>query len=141
MTMMTSRPSTPIGEMLDWLETGGPFGARGPGSAALVRVEDFVEDGVYTVRAELPGIDPDKDVRIELSGDTLVISGERREEQKDKVRHEFRYGSFHRSLTMPAGFKADAITATYENGVLEVSVPLDGEADKTRQIPVKTPGS
>ena len=71
----------------------------------------------------MPGIDPDKDVTVSVADDTLTIRGERREQEKDKHHREFHYGSFQRSISLPKGVKADEITASYTDGVLEVRVP------------------
>lgn len=94
----------------------------------MIRVEEEVKDNVLTIRAELPGIDPEKDVEISVSEGQLHIRGERREEseQKEKgnYRSEFRYGSFYRSVPLPKGIKDGDITATYKDGVLEVKAPV-----------------
>jgi HSP20 family protein len=67
-----------------------------------MRVEEFAEDGTLVVRADLPGIDPDKDVEISLRDHALTIEAERREEEKTEKRHdicsELRYGSFSRGI-------------------------------------------
>ena len=103
-------------------------------------MEDFVEDGVYILRAEVPGIDPDKDVDLTVVGDTLTVKGERREEKKDKHLREFHYGSFYRSVRLPGPVDADKVTASYTDGVLEVRVPLEkaAEASGTRIPVIKT---
>jgi HSP20 family protein len=93
----------------------------------LIRVEEYREDGTLVIRADLPGIDPDKDVELTVSGGTLHIQAERREEEKREekgyVRQELRYGSLSRSLPLPEGVTGDDITATYKDGVLEIRVP------------------
>jgi HSP20 family protein len=103
--------------------------ATGP---AAIRVEEFVDDKTLVVRAELPGVDPDKDVEITIDNGYLHIHAERqeKEEHKDKgrFRSEFRYGSFSRSIPLPDGVKEDDIKATYGDGVLEVRTPLPQEA-------------
>jgi HSP20 family molecular chaperone IbpA len=114
---VTTRPG-PLAEMLDWFDTASPFSLRGFGLAPYVRVEDFVEDGTYVLRAEMPGIDPDKDVSLTVADDVLTIRGERREEQKDKHHRELHYGSFTRSISLPRGTDPDANSATYTEGVL-----------------------
>lgn len=80
----------------------------------------------YVLRADLPGLSP-QDVKIELSNRVLTVSGERKTEQRSEdagwVRVERAFGSFHRSLTVPAGTDAAAITAAFDNGVLTVTVP------------------
>ncbi len=92
------------------------------------------------VRAELPGMDP-KDVDISISGDTLTIKGEKREEKEDKGKSFYRversYGSFCRTISLPAGVEADKAKADYNNGVLEVTLPKS-EKVKAKRIPIKT---
>lgn len=77
------------------------------------------------VRLELPGVDVDNDVTVETTAGRLVISGERRDERDEsegrRVR-EFRYGSFRRSFTLPSTVAADAVTASYADGILSVRV-------------------
>ena len=102
---------------------------------SMIRVEEEAKEGVLTVRAELPGIDPEKDVQISLADDQLHIRAERQEksEQKDKesYRSEFRYGSFFRSVPLPRGVKGEDITATYKDGVLEVRAPIPQKDEET----------
>ena len=136
MTTVTRR-TNPVAEMLNWLEGEPPFSVRGFGLSPYIRVEDYVEDGVYVLRAEMPGIDPDKDVQLSVEGDVLTIKGERQEEEKEKNRHEFHYGSFSRTLTLPRGTKAEDIKANYADGVLELRVPMEGEEPQARTIPVQ----
>ena len=73
----------------------------------LIRVEQFREDGALVVRADLPGIDPDKDVELTVSDGMLHIHAERREEEKREekgyLRRELRYGSLSRTLPLPGG--------------------------------------
>lgn len=90
----------------------------------LIRLEDQMEDGHYVVRAELPGIDPAKDVDITVCDGQLTIRAERTEKQEVKGRSEFSYGSFVRSVTLPAGANEEDISATYDNGILTVSVAV-----------------
>ncbi len=117
-------------------ETNTPFSFAGIGLSPYVRVEDYLEEGNYVVRAELPGMDPEKDVEVTVDDDVLTISGERREEMREKHRREFHYGSFRRTLSLPRGVRPDQITASYTNGVLEVRVPLGGEAAPSVRIPI-----
>lgn len=78
------------------------------------------------VRLELPGIDVEKDVTVELDGGHLVIRGERRDEHASetggRTLREVRYGSFSRSFAVPAHVTGDAISASYDAGVLTVRV-------------------
>jgi HSP20 family protein len=90
-------------------------------------VDVFEKDGHFTVRADLPGLTK-KDVNVEVTENGVTIKGERRkelEEEKEGVyRHERAFGSFYRSFPLPEGIKAEDVKATFNNGVLEVTVPL-----------------
>lgn len=102
-----------------------------------VPVESFTRDGAYVVRADLPGVDPDKDIQVTIEGDVLTIFGERREEEHDNGHSEVRYGSFLRRLRLPDGAEADKIEATYDNGVLQVSVPVAESAAEPVRIAIQ----
>jgi HSP20 family protein len=108
----------------------------------LIRVEEYRQDGTLVIRADLPGIDPDKDVELTVSDGMLHIQAERREEEKREgkgyVRQEVRYGSLSRSLPLPEGVTGDEVTAAYQNGVLEIRVPepKDEPAKKAKKIAV-----
>jgi HSP20 family molecular chaperone IbpA len=108
--------------LVDWLEspwTGPPqFTA-----AQSFRVEEMARDNRYLIRAELPGLDPEKDIEVTVDGATLTIHAERRQEDSGPHRSEFRYGSLTRLVTLPVKVDATDVTARYERGVLEVSVP------------------
>jgi HSP20 family protein len=97
-----------------------------------LRVEEYEDDGTLIVRAELPGIDPDKDVELSVADGTLHIRARREERTekkgKDVYRSEFRYGSFVRNVALPAGVSVDDITASYKDGVLEIRAPMAEEA-------------
>lgn len=124
MTTVARRAGSPIAEMLNWLESSRGLDVRAFGLSPYVRVEDFIDDGTYVLRADMPGIDPDKDVEVTIEGDMVTIRGERREEQKDKNHHELHYGSFARSIQIPHGTKPEDVTAKYVDGVLEVRIPM-----------------
>jgi HSP20 family protein len=97
----------------------------------IIRIDEYRDHGMQVIRAELPGIDPDKDVRLTVSGGMLRIDAERRIEEttqeKGYTRHEMRYGSFTRSLPLAEGATEDDITASYKDGVLEIRVPVAQE--------------
>jgi HSP20 family protein len=107
-----------------------------------VRIEQFENDGELVVRAELPGIDPEKDVEVTVSRGVLHIRAERRCETAtdDNTGHrsEFRYGIRERSMRLPSGVTPDDVKATYKDGILEVRVPIDERSD-SRRVPVVTP--
>jgi HSP20 family protein len=93
-------------------------------------MESYIEGDRIVVRADSPGIDP-KDVEITLTGDTLTIKGSREEKREEKDRNlvfkEVRYGSFERSIPLPAGVKVDDIKVSYKDGVLALTAPAPKE--------------
>ncbi|MDN3513186.1 MAG: Hsp20/alpha crystallin family protein [Candidatus Brocadia sp.] len=92
-----------------------------------------------TVKAEIPGMDP-KEIDISIQGDTLTIKGEKKEEKEEKgknyYRMERRYGSFSRSIDLPASVDSNKVTAECKNGVLEITMQKKEEV-KPKQISVK----
>lgn len=104
------------------------------GERTWVPAIDVVRDnGNLVMRADVPGIKPEE-VKIEVEDDILTVSGEHeeRKEEKDKsfLRRERRYGSFVRSVALPAGVDAKKIKAKTRDGVVEVTIPLPKEAKK-----------
>jgi HSP20 family protein len=109
----------------------------------MIRVEEEARENELCIRAELPGVNPDEDIDIDVADGMLTISAERRREErhedKEGFRSEFRYGSFYRSLPLPANATAEDIKASYKDGVLEITVPVPTppEEDTTsRRIPI-----
>jgi HSP20 family molecular chaperone IbpA len=123
-------------DVFDWLES--PWTMLHPGTGHPMRMEDYVKDGTYVVRAELPGVDPEKDIEVTVSEGVLTISAPRQEETEGKHRSEFRYGAFARSVTLPKGADEDHIQALYDRGVLEITVTLKHQAAEKahKRIPV-----
>ncbi|MFC4059251.1 Hsp20/alpha crystallin family protein [Planomonospora corallina] len=124
-------------EILDWMEA--PFAGLRPGAGQPIRLEECVRDDRYVLRAELPGVDPDKDIEITMQGGVLTVHGERREEEREAHRSEFRYGSFTRSVTLPAGADESDVRATYDKGILEVSVKISERERQGRRIAIEKP--
>ena len=93
------------------------------------------------MKVDLPGMTAD-DVKVELRDSRLVITGERRLEKEEKhggaVSRERVYGSFVRSVALPAGVESDHVKASFENGELTVSVALPAPPE-AKQIEVRTP--
>jgi predicted unusual protein kinase regulating ubiquinone biosynthesis (AarF/ABC1/UbiB family)/HSP20 family molecular chaperone IbpA len=110
-------------DLVDWLES--PWTGPPPFMAAQTfRIEEVAQGDRYVIRAELPGLDPERDIEVNVEGRTLTIHAERRQEESGPYRSEFRYGSLTRLVRLPARVDAKDVTAHYENGVLEVSVPV-----------------
>lgn len=115
--------------------------ARGTNGGAWTPVVDvFSRDGNLVVRAELPGIDPEKDVDITIQDGVLYIRGERRHEDRTErdnyYRFESSYGSFQRAVALPQRVKDEDIQASYQNGILEVVVPKAAELSSGKKIPI-----
>ncbi len=99
-------------------------------------------DNEYTIHVELPGI-TQKDVQVELTGDTLRIRGEKRQESEDKGKEYYRversYGSFQRVLSLPEDADGDKIEAKFKDGVMTITLPRKESAKpKAKRIDVKT---
>jgi HSP20 family protein len=118
--------------VFDWLDL-----SQFPPFSPMIRVEDFRDGDRYVVRAELPGIDPEKDVRITCKDGMLRLDVERSEEHKDKLRSEFRYGSFYRAIPLPTGAQEDTIKARYSNGILEITVKIAEKPTEAETIPIE----
>jgi HSP20 family protein len=108
------------------------FGTR------AMRLEDELDDGSYIVRAELPGVDPAKDVNITVRDGQLTIQAERSEKKDFNGRSEFSYGSFVRSVSLPAGADENDIKATYDQGILTVSVAISEPKPAERRVQVQS---
>jgi HSP20 family protein len=104
----------------------------------MIKVEEVVDGKELLIRAEMPGIDPDKDVEVHVRNHVLEIRAERteREEEKEKHRSEFRYGSFYRAIALPPDATEHDVHATYKDGILEVRVPLDQKQSDATKIEV-----
>lgn len=127
-------------ELMDMLES--PFWGWHQGSSEgsrphTPRAEDYVEDGKYIVRMELPDIDPEKDVDITVSGEMLEVRAEREVEKKEGKRSEFRYGAFTRSIPLPRGVNPKDVNASYDKGILTISVPLPDMSQSAQRIPIQ----
>lgn len=142
MSVLTHRPPL-LPTFPGWSDLMARFDAMPPWSSLeghMIRVEESVKDGRYVLRAELPGVDPARDIEISVRAGELVIKAERTEEIQEDKRSEFRYGSFQRTVTLPLGAQEDDVNANYSNGILTVDVALPGPETETpaRHIEVKT---
>jgi HSP20 family protein len=107
-----------------------------------IPLEEFDEDGTLVIRAELPGIDPERDVEITLQDGVLHIRAERRREEKTEkpsfYRQEIRYGAFARSIPLPPECGEEDVSATYDGGILTVRLPLSEPKSAATKVPISS---
>ena len=137
--MSVWRPFSDFGELRTRAEE--MFREAGIGGGRWIPSVDVIRnDGALVLRADLPGIKPE-DVKVTVEDDVLTVAGEHSEESEEKegtyMRRERRFGSFSRSMSLPAGVKADDIESTTEHGVLEVTIPLP-QAEEKRAVEIET---
>ena len=122
--------------LAEWLEA--PWAGPPQFTAALsFRVEEVTRNNRYVIRAELPGLDPEKDIDVTVEGRTLTIHAERRQEDTGPYRSEFRYGSLTRQFRLPAKVDPKDVTVRYDRGVLKVSVPVREVKPEGIRIPIE----
>ena len=122
----------------EWLT---PAFERGFGQGLWApQVEMFERDGTLVIRADLPGLTKD-DVNVEINGDGITIEGERRGEKEEKregfYRSERSYGKFYRRLPLPEGVNVKDANATFNNGVLEITMTAPKHTEsKARRLEI-----
>lgn len=131
------RPRTLLPEIADLLAGFPSWAGLRPFEGNVMRLEDELKDGSYEVRAELPGVDPAKDVDITVRDGQLTIKAERSEKKEAHGRSEFAYGSFVRTVTLPQGADEDGIKASYDKGILTVSVPVADAKPTEKHVQVE----
>lgn len=103
-------------------------------------VEVKEKEGKLLITAELPGLKKEE-VKVHIDGDTLIVEGERKQEKEEKregyYQSERSYGKFYRSIPLPDGAKADQAAAQFNNGVLEVTVPIPEAKEKRQEVPIQ----
>jgi len=113
------------------------FGEEGVWSPAI---DVSQSGGQLKVHAELPGLTKD-DVKLEIDDDSLVIRGERKREHEEQQggyrRSERFYGTFYRRLPLPEGANTEQARAQFNNGVLEITVPVPAERSRSREVPIE----
>lgn len=117
-----------VPELGDWLERDG------------MRLEVVHEPDATIHRIELPGIDPERDLRVELDRNWLTVTAERRDERQANgdgpTRSEFHYGRFSRRVAVPSGTEPSDVSASYRDGILEVRVTTGESGGATQRIEV-----
>lgn len=118
-----------------------PWMGLEPEQAGWLRVEEFHDGDELVVRAEIPGVDPEKDVEVTVADGVVRIDAHREEktERKEKggYRSELKYGSFSREFSVAPTVTSDDVKATYADGILEVRVPCPAKAEA--RGPAKVP--
>ena len=125
-----------LADLFDWAENL-PSVFTWPAAIRGVRIEEFAESDRYVVRAELPGLDPDKDIKVEVANGMLTIAASRQQEEHAGGRSEFHYGALTRRVTLPEGADETAVVAKYNAGILEVSVPISVKPAEGRTIAIE----
>lgn len=118
----------------------GMGGQAGQGSALISapRMDVHEVDNGLEITAEIPGVSQD-DIDLRIDGDVLTLRGEKRNERQDAQAHitERSYGSFQRSLQLPFEPQPDQVHASFENGVLRVTLPRPAQQEKSRRIEIR----
>jgi HSP20 family protein len=101
-----------------------------------VRIEEHTDGKTYTLRAEVPGVDPEKDVTVTYFDGALRLQIRRADGRKDKTHTEFSYGTYDRTVPMAASVDENSIKASYTDGILEIHAKVTDTQDMHRTIPV-----
>ena len=117
-----------------------PYRLFSLGTNANTPIDMYHTDKEVVVKAILPGVNPEE-VDVSITDDTLTIKGETRAEEKiDRegyLYREHRYGAFYRSVALPSGLKTDKAEASFENGILTLTIPK-AEIAKPKRLKIKT---
>lgn len=137
---------SPIAEFFRTLSAPWPFRpllALAPGKHFIPTADVFARNGSLVVKLDLPGVEA-KDIHVKVMEGELRVTGERKADKEIKeegyYRKETTYGFFERHMSVPKGIKESEIKATFDNGVLEISMPRTAKTEelpKAKEIPVK----
>lgn len=120
----------------------GPSIWEGLGQVRQAAADVYETENEVVVKMAVPGINPD-DINIQVSGDTVTVSGETKEEKEDNEKNyyqkQLRYGRFSQSVVVPTIVQADKADASFKNGMLTLTLPKSEEV-KPRQIKVRVEG-
>lgn len=101
-----------------------------------VRIEEHVDGKTYMLRAEVPGVDPAKDLTVTYHDGALRLQIRRTDSRKDKTHTEFTYGTYDRTVPLSTGIDEDSIRASYQDGILEIQATVSDPQQSTRAIPI-----
>jgi len=121
---------------------GGPLLSNMANGMLKPTLDLSASENEYTVNVEIPGVD-EKDLKIELEKNTMIIRGEKKQEKEEKEKSYYRqerfYGSFQRILSLPEDADQDGIQATFKQGVLKITLPRKAlPKPDVRQIDIQT---
>lgn len=123
--------------LMDWFEDFSPLDLIWRNTQAHpIKIEEFFKDDNLVIRAEMPGVDPDKDIDVVAGDGFLTIKGERKEEHEDSHRSEFYYGSFMRTIPLPTGVDEKSVKAEYKDGILEVQIAYPSAPKSLKHVPI-----
>ncbi|HET8684463.1 MAG TPA: Hsp20/alpha crystallin family protein [Micromonosporaceae bacterium] len=108
-----------------------------PLQANPIPIEEYEDDTSYAIRAELPGVDPVKELSVMVADGEVTIAVERVDPRRDEAHSEFRYGSFRRTVTLPRRARDETVQATYDRGILEVTAHLTRSVPIGRTVPIR----
>ncbi len=135
----TRRPKDIFDLMQEVVDTS--FSDLYPPEGSFPAVDVSETDNSVTVTAEIPGMKPE-DIDLSIENDTLVIQGEKKQEQRDekenRLRVERSYGSFYRAVPLPCKCKEEDIKASFKNGVLSVEMPKETEQARGKKISIES---
>lgn len=132
-----NRRTEGLPRLLEWFEDFPPLDLVWRNiQAHPIKIEEFEKDGNLVIRAEMPGVDPDKDIDVTTGDGFLTIKGERKEEHKDAQRSEFYYGSFMRTIPLPKGVDEKNVKAEYRDGILEVQIAFPPAPSTAKRVPI-----
>jgi HSP20 family protein len=135
MNTITHRDLHPLADLFDWLEA--PLATLRPVTAHAIRMEAYFKDGYFIARAELPGVDPERDIEVTAADGHLTTKANREEAEAGK-HSEFRYGSCSRRIALPIEADTDHVQASYDRGILEVVVALKKQdRQSVKHVPVR----
>jgi HSP20 family protein len=138
MTAEASRKHPIFPPFTEWFDAFALMGGwDGKGPLPGIRVEEVMEDDAFVIHAELPGLDPARDIDVKVEHGVLTIHAERHLRRGEAQRTEFRYGALARSIRLPIGSRDDQITAVYADGMLTVRVALEPVPSKPRHIAIE----
>jgi len=123
---------------MQWWDAWWPADLNWRNQPEPVRMEEYRSDGMLTLRMEVPGVDPDRDMDIHIDDGTLTVAGRRCESEQVPERSEFHYGEFVRRVVLPRGVDEESVKARYHEGILEITMAMPEGTGIPRRVPVES---